>query len=66
MDALASVPEVFAGGDDDLDDRPSNMKMGVKEMEMKAQIKSTLHGANQYRYTEPPKIELNLFAGKKR
>ena len=36
MDALASVPEVFAGGDDDLDDRPSNMKMGVKEMEMKA------------------------------
>ena len=33
---------------------------------MKSSIKSTLHGAAQYRYTEPAPLEVNVFAGKKR
>ena len=42
------------------------MKMGVKETEMKAQVKSTLQGPGQYRFTEPAPLEVNVFAGKKR
>ena len=68
MDALDSVPVDFAAtGDQFGEDGPSQMKLGVKEKEMKAQISNTLHGnAAQYRFTEPAALELNLFAGKKR
>ena len=65
MDALASVPVAFAATSDD-DQGPADMKFSAREKQMKANIKSTLHGAAQYRYTEPAPLEVNVFAGKKR
>ena len=49
------------------DDEPENMKLGKHEIEMKTNISATLGSReNDYRFTVPQKLEINVFAGKKR
>ena len=67
MDALDMVPQQFQEGGTMEDDEPEMMKLGKGEIEMKSHVAATLgSGENEYRFTVPQKLEVNLFAGKKR
>ena len=66
--ALDQVPDTFKGTTSASKDEGdvSLMKYSKKENEMRSHIKGELHsGQNQYRFTEPPKLAVNVFANKR-
>ena len=65
-EALDMVPSSFAEGGKMESEEPDMMKLGKGEMEMKSHVAAVLGSGENYRFTVPQKLEVNVFAGKKR